>query len=127
MFSLLYYLLLLSCDQNTQENTLKKEGFIWLAVSEGSVHGGSALGTWAEHHGSGSCDTGDSSLALDRKWRGRKGWATSYNLQSHASSNLLPPVRPHLRKFPETPKLAAPAGEPRVEHGGVEVGFIFKP
>lgn len=52
---------------NTQENNFKGEAIFCLTVSEDSVHGDLAIGTWAEHHVSGNmvrrfftlCCTGD--------------------------------------------------------------------
>jgi hypothetical protein len=39
--------LLCNCDQNPHENNLKEKEFIWLMVSEGSVHGLPVPWAWA--------------------------------------------------------------------------------
>jgi hypothetical protein len=40
-----------------------------------------------------------------------KGIIEKYDFQCHAPSDLLPPVRSHLLKFPDPSKLALPAGD----------------
>jgi hypothetical protein len=48
---------------------------------------------------------------VDRKQRIRKGLRTRYNLQRQSPSDLPPPTRPYLLKFPEPPKIVSPAGD----------------
>jgi hypothetical protein len=48
---------------------------------------------------------------MDKKQRVRKGLETSYNLQRHTHSDLLPPTRPSLLRFPEPHKIVPPAGD----------------
>jgi hypothetical protein len=55
-------------------------------------------------------------LMEDRKWtERRKELGTRYNLQRQDPSDILTLARTHLLKFPSSPKIPLPAGEPVVD------------
>jgi hypothetical protein len=66
-----------------------------------------------------------SPLMVDRKQSGRTAPMIKYNLQRH-TCDLLPPMRPHLLKFPETPKIVPPVGDQVFKTGAYRRHFIFK-
>jgi hypothetical protein len=74
-----------------------KGDFLWLVVSEDSVHGCVAPWWW-------ECVQGGSHLMVDRKQRGKKGLGTRHNHQSHIVSDEIPPAQPHLIGFCHLPK-----------------------
>jgi hypothetical protein len=78
-------------------------GIILAHGFRGMAHGYLAPCAWAGHH---------VHLMVDRKQRGgsRKGPGTRYP-QGPAFSDLLPPARSHLLKFPKPPKITPPAGD----------------
>jgi hypothetical protein len=49
------------------------------------------------------------SIVVDRKHRKRNRPGTRYNLHRHDPSDLIPPARPDLLKFPIPPKIMPPA------------------
>jgi hypothetical protein len=54
----------------------------------------------------------DAHFMVARKQREvRKEPGTRCNLQRHASSDLIPPARAYLLKFPPHPKIVPPAGD----------------
>jgi hypothetical protein len=84
-----------------ERNNIKRKDLFWLMVSEFLVHGWLVSLLWSEVKDSimvtgtcvrGCCSSQGSHEAERDRWEGAK---EGYTLQRHATSDLLPPVKPH--------------------------------